>query len=393
MFFLKLIRFLFGYVRFTITGEFPERLINQLSVNHISIWNTVRNKENIEANIMAKDYKKIRKIRGKNRVKTKIKRKYGFPFFIKKNSKRVGILVGAVLFVLIINFLSSRIWYIRVEGNQNITTNQVLSVAEEYGLKIGIKKRSINSIKLKSKLAKSLKDSAWVAVNVEGSRVTLNITENLVVPEKTKTYPCNLIAECDGVITKLLVKDGVTKVRVNQAVQKGDLLVSGTIEYKEGESDFKHAMGEILAKTERKIIVTQNYKETISEYTGKEKMRTVLSVFGLNIPLYLGEITDDYEKELKIIQYKNDDMALPIFLYSAKFSIKQNKKVNYSEETAQKLALIKMENKEKEMLKECEILQTDEKIVNYKNSVKIIRTYSCIENIAKEEKITVNTTN
>lgn len=393
MAFLKLVRFLCGYVRFIIIGEIPERLINQLAANHISVWNTVRRKDVIEANILARDYKKIRKIRGRNKVKTRLKRKYGLPFFLKNYSKRVGIVIGAVVFIVILNFLSSKVWYIKVEGNDYIPTEKIISIAEKQGLKIGVNKNKINSIKLKNELSKSIKDSAWIAVNVEGAKVTLKISENLIVPKKEKTYPCNLVAIRDGVITKILVKDGVTKVQVNQAVQRGELLVSGTIEYLDGDSDFKHSMGEVFAKTEREIVVSQKLNEKTTKFTGEIKNRNVLSFFGINIPLYLGSVNKEFQKELKVYQYNNGVMSLPISLHSAKFMIKKDVVNHYSKEQAKKLALLKIEKLEKDILKDSEILNKEEKIIEYKNSIKIIRNYECIENIAKEEKIKVNTTN
>lgn len=393
MFFLKFIRVILGYVRFKVYGDIPERLINKLAVNHITIWNTLRTDNSLEADILARDYKKIRTLRKKTGIRTRVTARYGLPFFIKRNRKRIGMPIGIIIFVLILQFLSLRVWYIKLDGNRYIGNNEILSAAAENGLKIGTKISDLNSVKLKSKLTKDLKDVAWIAVNIEGSRVTLQIRENIITPEKSENYPCNLIAKKDGVITRLTVKEGETKVQVNQAVQKGDLLVSGTIEYKEGNSAFKHSRGEVYAKTEKKTISEQKFEASEIEYTGKTVRKSALNFFTFKIPLYLGHTNGLYAKTVTVKQYKNNDMALPITLYSADFLLKKRVLKKYSEESAKSLAVATADKKEENIKKNCEILKKQESVVNTGVGIKVVRKYICIENIAKEEKLVVNTTN
>ena len=63
-------------------------------------------------------------------------------------------------------------------------------------------------------------------------------------------------------------------------------------------------------------------------------------------------------------------MSLPISLHSAKFMIKKDVVNHYSKEQAKKLALLKIEKLEKDILKDSEILNKEEKIIEYKNSIK-----------------------
>ena len=35
---ITLLRYILGYVRFSVSGDFPERLFNQLAANGVSVW-------------------------------------------------------------------------------------------------------------------------------------------------------------------------------------------------------------------------------------------------------------------------------------------------------------------------------------------------------------------
>ena len=392
MIFLKLVRYIKGYVRFSISGDFPERLLNQLSANHLSVWNVVRKKENIDACILASQYKRIRHLRRKNKVITKVNGKFGFPFFVLRHKNRKGIVAGIVIFFVILQLLSGRIWYVKVTGNDYIKTDEILKAAYQSGIYEGMSNKNINSVKLKSELGNRITDASRIAVNVEYCRLTLEISEKRITPEQAKDTPCNLVASTDGVITKLLVTEGKKIVKTGQAVEKGELLVSGTIEYKGGNTGFKHSAGEVLAKTEKTITVEQPLEFVEYVYTGEKIERQVLELFGLKIPLFLGEVTKQYDRETDSETFGNSDFVLPIKLYSADFKIKIPRTIVLDEVEAKIMAEEKMSEREKELLENCEVIDCETYISTKNKKVVISKTFQCIENIAKEEKIIINTT-
>ena len=71
---------LLGYVRFSIRGDFPERLLNQLALSKVSVWGIERKGDEIRAFILKRDYLKIREYRRNNRVFTKVLSRHGLPF-------------------------------------------------------------------------------------------------------------------------------------------------------------------------------------------------------------------------------------------------------------------------------------------------------------------------
>ena len=92
---LKIIRFLRGSVDFTASGKFPERFMNITAKNGVNLWNPVPKKNAISASMYLSDYKKIRILARKSRVKTRITAKHGLPFIINRYKKRTGLFAAA----------------------------------------------------------------------------------------------------------------------------------------------------------------------------------------------------------------------------------------------------------------------------------------------------------
>ena len=139
---LNIIRFAEGYVRIRIKGDGAERFLNMCAKNKISVWNIKRSQKDLLVNLKIKDYKKIRILRRtfKFPPSFKIHKKYGLPFIISSYKKRKGIAVGILLSILILYFLSGYIWDVKVEGNENIPSQNIITACEELGIKKGIRK-------------------------------------------------------------------------------------------------------------------------------------------------------------------------------------------------------------------------------------------------------------
>ena len=393
MLLLKIFRYLYGYIRFIAIGEFPERLLNQFSINGISAWNIIRKKNCIEASVLVRDYKQMRKVRAKSGVRTEIQQKYGFPFIIRKYSKRVGFLLGMICFFLTISFMSSFVWNIEICGNTYIETDKILSALNDLGLKEGTKIDDIDSVDLRTKLALKVDNIAWAAINIEGSKVTVDISENKIVEKKNSSDPCNLVAKCDGVIQKSEVIIGNSVVKNNTAVRKGQLLVSGIVEYKDGSSSLHHATGKINAYTNHTLSATVDFKQQVTRETGAIFTRSVLKLFSLNVPLYLGSVKGDYTKEIFLWRYQNENMYLPITVTTATFKEKVTESIVYSEGKTTIIAKQKLLDIEKEQLGEITILSKNESIIVNQDSVEVSADYVCEENIAVEEILLISTRN
>ena len=91
---LWLYRYLCGYLKVIIKGEFNENILNICAVNGIIIWKSKLIKKNIETHILIKDFKKLRKLMRGSNTRIHILKKTGLPFKLNRNKDRFGLLFG-----------------------------------------------------------------------------------------------------------------------------------------------------------------------------------------------------------------------------------------------------------------------------------------------------------
>ena len=381
-------RFFCGYVTIKIFGDFPERFINICAFNRIQLWNIRRKKDCIFAKVSVKDYFKIRSVKKNRSVHIKLINKKGVYFAIKPYFKRKGYFVGIIMFFLIIVFLSQFIWNIEVIGNKTIDRKDIIKSCEEIGIKEGVPAAAIDTNSARLKLLLNNEKLSWASFIIEGSHLSVNVLETKTVDQKD-TSPNNLVAMKDGVVEKIMVSGGKSVVKKNQAVLKGDLLVSGAIEYSNGTTDFVHCEGEVFASTERIEIFETPLKITEIHQTERTVKRRVLIFFGLKIPLSLTPIDFDYSKEVTDINITNGSSYSPIYVSTVIYKEKTQKEVKLNVDEAKERLKKIAKKKENSKFKNVEILSYSDEFIHKNDRIIMKRKYNCIENIATSEKIKI----
>ncbi len=389
MVFVLLFRYLLGYVRFTVNGSFVERFINLCAKNHINIWHISKKNGVLSATMLIKDYKKLRSILAPTDLYTKISRRGGLPFVVERYKYRLGIVVGLALFIGIMMFFSSFIWNIKVVGNVRISESEILSVLSELGFKKGTLNKNLDITNIEQNLILKLPDLSWVSINISGSSADVEVLERRLPPDvTTDNPPCNIIAAKTGQIISMQVFDGQPVVKAGDAVEEGDLIVSGIIEDKKGNYQLKRASAVIIARTTIEKDFTVLLKEKVTEKTGKVVKRKYLNAFEEKFPLFIAKkLKGDYElivyeKEIKIF-----GLILPVKILEYCYTEINTKEVNLTIETARERILEEIAKSEAENMKEINIINKElaENINETSLNVKV--TYECEENIAILDEI------
>lgn len=318
---LYLYRFFCGVLELEVSGIYPEKILNLCAKNRIVVWNSRFKKQKIRLFITVKDFKKLRKILKRSGIRVHILSKEGFPFFINLYKKRFGIFLGIIIFFAVLQFMSGFIWVVDVNGNKTVSESEIFSACSELGIKIGAKRDEIDTKNTPQELLLKMDELSWASFNIEGCALTVNVTE--IKPKKEdNSVATNLKAKCDGVVKRIDVTSGNCVVKVGDTVKKGDILVSGIIE---NASDTKmvHSIGSIVAQTEETITLSEPFEKEIEYPTGKIAKKSVLEVFTLKIPLYLGKEKGDYSAVLKKQNLKLFSQKLPITLHTKKFIFTQ----------------------------------------------------------------------
>ncbi|MBQ5716172.1 MAG: sporulation protein YqfD [Clostridia bacterium] len=389
MLFVKLVRIIFGYVRITVSGEHPERFLNLCANNGIAVWNVKRRDEILLCSVFARDYKRIRRLRKRSRVRLKIKRRRGIPFVVHRYRYRKGIVVGALIFVFFLGFMPKFVWSVEVSGNERVSTAEILGVANEIGIKNGAKISSLDIENLRLDFLINMPELSWSAINIEGSRVTIDVRERLSTELVEDKSPCNLVATADGIITKVYVKKGSAAVKVGDAVRKGDVVALGTVEYGDLSTVLCHAMGEIYAETNRKITVTVPLTETKLIPTGRSETKRVFQLFGVYLPLYLGSVKFDYTATADEKSLQSGDTVLPLSIIEAEFREVKKTAVKLSTDEAKNRAKAELKLLETEQLNGAKIKGKKITFTENEDVIVLIADYVCEENIATEKPLSI----
>lgn len=372
------------------SGDFSERILNLSARNSATLWE-IEKCENgaILANISVKDFRKIRTIRAKSGVRVKIVEKIGAPFIIKKYSKRIGFALGIIAFFFIINFLSGYVWKIEVAGNEKVSETLILNACSELGINEGTRIKNIDTSVAKEQLLIKLNGLAWASFNIEGCRLTVEVSE-IKNNTQNESEPSNLLAKVDGVIRHINVKSGNCLVKVGDAVVKDDVLVSGTVELAEaGVISKVKSKGEIIAETKRIFTATVPKKQIKSVTSDKKTIKRVLSFFSVKIPLYLGETKEPYICKTELHEIKLFGEKIPISITKKIFYPTKEIEINLSDEEAKEIAIQKINTALKNgIFKEFSLIKEGLKSTN--DEFILTQTFKCQENIVYEEKIEEN---
>lgn len=253
-----------GIITVEIQALMPEKFINILWENNIHAKNIKKiTITTLTMDISLNDYDRVEELAKKTNTKLQILKKRGMAFYIIRLKKRMALLIGSVLFICIIYYLSTFIWNIEISSQHNISPYEIRQELMSLGIKPGISKRSINVYDIEEKLIKNNDDIIWVKARIEGSSLKISAEERISPPNLiTEDSPCNLIASRDSQIVRVYTKAGTAVVKENDIVKRGQLLVKGQ-QGREGMTYAVHADGNVIGRTfyeETKVVPTRGTK-------------------------------------------------------------------------------------------------------------------------------------
>lgn len=387
----RLIQYVSGYVDVVIEGYYIERFINICNTKQILLWNLKRkNSITLYASISIKDFKSLRSICKKTKCKLKIQNKKGIPFTLRKYKKRKIFLGLLFLIVIIVIILSNFIWNIDVEGNINIPREELLALAEENGLSVGKIKGGIDTKEVINKIRLERDDVAWVGIDIIGTNAVIKVVEADAKPDiiNEEEY-CNIVADKDAMITKVIARNGTPVVEEGSVVKKGDILIAGWMEGKYTGRQYVHSQGEIEAKVWYTATEKIELKETKKIETGNEENKYSVKInnFQINLPKSIPnfEKYDTIEASKKLKLFSNFYLPFELITYTYKEYKEEN--VIHSIEEAKQIGVERAEEKLINEIKDKEILDKQIKVKTESEYLLVEVTFEVKEKIGIEEKI------
>ena len=167
--------------------------------------------------------------------------------------KRPVLVCGLAALLALAIFLPTRVLFVQVEGNGNVPARLIVEQAAQCGIGFGASRREVRSEKMKNALLEAIPELQWAGVNTSGCVAVISVRERTQAEPVEKTGGvCSIVASRDGVISSCTVLRGNQLCRVGQAVQAGEVLVSGYTDV--GLCiQATQAEAEIFARTQREM--------------------------------------------------------------------------------------------------------------------------------------------
>ncbi len=273
-----------GYVIIRIEGLSSAKLLKRMTEAGIRVRSAARIGPNtLRLTIPSQRFAELHGLCRGLRVRVHILKRGGLRFALKKLYRRPVLWAGSAAVLIALTVLSSRIWVIRIEGAKRIDPAEITQKLGECGIRPGAALGGPILITAAEDLEAQIRDAAKISLEREGIILKVSVTEALQeTPKKTDAVPADVIAEKDGVVLSILVMRGQARVKVGDRVRAGDVLISGTVYYKD-ESYETSADGVVKAAVEYRAECSVPDRITEAKETEETETVRVLRFAGWEI--------------------------------------------------------------------------------------------------------------
>lgn len=290
----RFLLFMKGYYSILVSGYGAERFINLCKVKNIYLWDLQMSHNEFCMKIAKADYESLDEIVNKTGVKVDILQKYGLPFLLMGKNNRIFYMVFLCLAITLVFVTNLFVWEIEYEGNYSITKEQLGDFLKEYDVDEGMPKSKVSYEILEENLRKEFPIIKWCSVALSGNTLFVRIEENSLFKEDDQVSMdfvySDIVAEEDGIVKSLMVRNGLAMVKVGDTVTKGQILVTGAVPIYDDSLLIK-AYHYYDADADITIETNMSYEESLDEiylkkeYTGRSRETSYIKIKNTDIHL------------------------------------------------------------------------------------------------------------
>ncbi len=386
---IKFFRWLVGFVQFSFEGGFADGFINDCYANNLAVRDLHYRDSVLCATCPASQYLAFCRTAKKHGGRLKIIKKSGIIFPLLKLRNRFGLAVGALLFVMILSFLSGFIWNVQIVGNSRIKDSELRDFLAQNGIYEGVYWDTVNTDKVENLIMASFDDCAWVHINELGTtaRVEISETKNPPTRKQKKKNVCNVKASADGFIVKVALYNGKAVAKVGDSVKKGDILIKGI--YTDGYEKTRrvHAEGEYIAQVTEPFELVVSRTQSRPMLTSKAQYKT-LAFFGIYVPLYIGKAdTQGADCSFDSDYIKVNGKRVPVGIITTTASKYNNAPLTLTDRELTALAQSETEKKLKSEYADTQIIHKKLDTNITADSAVVKGQITCLKNIAVESAV------
>lgn len=247
--FKHLVNLIEGEVTGRVESGFPERVLNLCAEYGIVFWNLDwESPVAFTFTMTRRDWKRLRRLSKRIDCDMSAVGWKGTPFFLGRVRYRYGLWITFGACLLALFWSSFFIWDFEIEGNENISQQEILRALEKNGIGFGTYGFSVDSSELRNYMLLEIPELSYIAVNVKGCRAYVQVRERVAAPEIIdKKKPGNTIAKKDALVTAVQPWDGEKQVLPGTTVKEGQLLISGVVQNNYSGVRYLRGMGKAKA--------------------------------------------------------------------------------------------------------------------------------------------------
>ncbi|MGE5599107.1 MAG: sporulation protein YqfD, partial [Bacteroidota bacterium] len=215
-----------GTLVLLVEGNELERFLNLASANGIYLWNVRRLRPDfLTAHVGLRGFRALRPHARRTQTRIMIRRRLGWPFVWRRFTRRPGFVLGFVLAVAALFFLTGFVWRVEISGLRRIPAHILRRDLRRFGLYEGARRGKIDKERIRRQLELSTPDASWIGIEIRGMVAFVRVVERMVPPAQRTGG--DLVASRDGLLTKVVAYRGTPVVAEGETVHAGQLLVSG----------------------------------------------------------------------------------------------------------------------------------------------------------------------
>lgn len=271
-------------------------LVNSIK-NNIHIERISYKKNILKCKIKKEDLNKINKY-----YKVTIVKAVNLESFLLVLKKNYLIVLSIFLSIFLFLIFKDIIIKVDIVSNNESLVKDLNKSLDNYGLhRLSIKKDENSLLVIKQKLEIDYKDTIeWLEIKNIGMTYLVTLEERKVKLEEPKESYCNVYAQKEGIVKKIVATQGNVLVSENQYVRAGDLLISGDISLNEEVKEQICALGTVYGEVWYKASISIPKKYQVKNYTGKTQTNFKLDL-GRNDYKILRSKYQNYDEETKEI--------------------------------------------------------------------------------------------
>lgn len=291
----RIINFFRGWMEFTVTGVFPERLFNLCAQNGVAFWGLQHvDAHTVTLRVAAADRKRFRALAERAQCEILKTTRSGVPFLAWRMRKRYAFLSGLFCALIAVLVLSQFVLTVDVTGNETVPAAVITAELRRLGVRFGAYGPGLDVRQIAQEALLKIDELAYMTINLHGTRAEVIVRERIVPPDLEQEEGfCDIRAAVDGVIVRIEPLAGEALVQPGDAVLKGESLIAGMVElkapmYSEQPSTYMtvRAMGSVYARTRRVLTAQIPLTAQVKTYTGEETSRFALLLPGRRVNFY-----------------------------------------------------------------------------------------------------------